>query len=96
MARGEKGKPIKGLPASRDKSTGAVVFNDTAGYQRAIKRKRAGRHTKAQARLVAKQQAKIIDLEKRLENSEFYMKQVLKDIVKLKKDVGNPGGGNPN
>lgn len=94
MARGEKGKPIKGLPARRDKNTGAVVFNDTAGYQRAIKRKRSGRHAKAQKALVESQQAKIIDLEKRLEKSEFYMKQVLKDITKLKKDVGNPGNGN--
>lgn len=96
MARGEKGKPIKGLPARRDKISGAVVFNDTAGYQKAVKRKRAGRNAKSQALLVKTQQDAIADLQKRLKTSEFQMKKVLKDIKKLQQDVGNPGGGNPN
>lgn len=72
----EKGKPIKGINATRDVNSGAVVFNDQADYQRAQKRKRAGR------RLV-QQETKTKNLEKQVQSLETQLADALARIETL-------------
>lgn len=67
-AKGEKGKPIKGINAKRDPVSGAVVSTDSVGYQKAIKRKRAGRNILLQQRKMATQENRIAALEKQVAN----------------------------
>lgn len=68
--QGEKGKPIKGIKAKRDPISGAVVSTDNVGYQKAVKRKRAGKN-------ILLQQKKIDNLEKRLASQESKLDQII-------------------
>ena len=89
--KGEKGKPIKGLPAARDLISGAVVFDDQQGYQRAIKRKRSLKNQKdqelkmqRQEKLTIEHNNKIITLEKCIIKLEDKLNKITKYINKNK------------
>lgn len=74
---GEKGKQIKGRFATRDANSGAVVYNDQAGYQKAIKRKRAGKDMVATKNLVSENEKRLTQIEQELANTNFKLDQIL-------------------
>jgi hypothetical protein len=64
---GDKGKPIANYNGFRDPNSGAVINNDTAGYQRAIKRKRAGKRIEQQEMKMREQEKRIASMEEKLD-----------------------------
>jgi DNA/RNA-binding domain of Phe-tRNA-synthetase-like protein len=64
---GEKGKPIKGIKATRDPNSGAVVFHDQSGYQRRIKNKRQGKNILLQQKKIEEQERRISAMESKLD-----------------------------
>lgn len=63
----EKGKPIFGIDAVRDKNSGAVIYTDVAGYQRAVKRKKARKNILLQEQKIINQDQKIKLMEEKIE-----------------------------
>ena len=74
---GEKGKQIKGRFATRDVNSGAVVYNDEAGYQRAVKQRRAGKDMLATKKIVSEQEKRMTKIEQELANTNWKLDQIL-------------------
>lgn len=84
--QGEKGKPISGIDAIRDTNSGAVIYNNSLAYQKAVKLKRARRH-------INNQETKIKGQGKQLEKSDQRIKKLEKQVQDILKFIGTKPNG---